>query len=35
MYVGFVLIVYKAYFYLSHMRANFRHVKILANFVFI
>jgi hypothetical protein len=34
-YVGFVFIVYKAYFTLSHMRASFGSIKVVGNFVFI
>ena len=34
-YVCFVFIVYKAHFTLSHMRASFRSMKTLVNFVFI
>jgi hypothetical protein len=34
-YVGFVFIVYKALFTLSHMRASFGSIKTVGNFVFI
>jgi hypothetical protein len=33
-YVGFVFIVYKAFFTLSHMRASFRSMKTAGNFLF-